>query len=81
MWGFCLTAGVETIKLDTLLEKIEVEKVDILSIDVEGWELEVMLGFDVQKYNPKVIVLENFENKSEYEIFMNQKGYIKKYNN
>ena len=71
------TIDVETIKLNTLLEKIEVEKVDILSIDVEGWELEVMLGFDVQKYNPKVIVLENFENKPEYENFMNQRGYIK----
>jgi len=68
---------VETIQLNTLLKEINVEKVDILSIDVEGWELDVMMGFDVKKYNPKVIILENFENKSEYETFMNERGYIK----
>jgi FkbM family methyltransferase len=68
---------VKTIKLNTLLEKINVEKVDILSIDVEGWELDVMMGFDIKKYNPEVIILENFEKKPEYETFMNERGYIK----
>lgn len=71
------TIEVETIKLNTLLERINVEKVDILSIDVEGWELDVMMGFNHLKYNPKVIVLENFEKKKEYEIFMFERGYIK----
>lgn len=68
---------VDTIKLNTLLEKINVDKVDVLSIDVEGWELDVLMGFDHLKYSPKVIVLENFENKQEYETFMNERGYIK----
>lgn len=68
---------VETIKLDTLLEKIDVEKVDVLSIDTEGWELDVMDGFNVSKYNPKVIVLENFEQNSKYEKYMKKKGYKK----
>jgi FkbM family methyltransferase len=71
------TIDVQTIKLDTLLKKINVDKVDILSIDTEGWELEVMMGFDEEKYNPKVIILENFENNSKYETFMNEKNYVK----
>jgi FkbM family methyltransferase len=74
------TIEIQAIKLDTLLNRINVEKVDILSIDVEGWELDVMMGFDHIKYDPKVIVMENFENKKEYEIFMNERGYIKKTN-
>jgi FkbM family methyltransferase len=72
------TIEVNTIRLNTLLEKINVEKVDILSIDVEGWELDVLMGFDHIKYDPKVIVLENFENKVEYEVFMSERGYYKK---
>ena len=71
------TIEVETIRLNTLLERIHIDKIDILSIDVEGWELDVMLGFDHIKYDPKVIVLENFEYKPEYEKFMNERGYIK----
>ncbi len=71
------TIEVETIKLNTLLEKIKIKKVDVLSIDTEGWELDVMNGFDVSKYNPKVIVLENFEKNAEYETYMEIKGYKK----
>jgi FkbM family methyltransferase len=68
---------VSTIRLNTLLEKVNADKVDVLSIDTEGWELDVMNGFDHIKYSPKVIVLENFESNPEYEKFMNQRGYKK----
>jgi len=68
---------VQTIKLNTLLDKIDVNSIDILSIDTEGWELEVMMGFDQEKYLPKVIVLENFQNNLNYESFMKDRNYIK----
>jgi len=71
------TIEVETIKLNTLLEKIDINRVDVLSIDTEGWELDVLDGFDHIKYNPKVVVLENFENISKYEQYMNSIGYKK----
>jgi len=34
------------------------KKIDFLSIDVEGHELEVLKGFDFKKYSPKIIVIE-----------------------
>ena len=68
---------VQTIKLNTLLDKIDVNSIDILSIDTEGWELEVMMGFDQEKYLPKVIVLENFQDNISYEPFMRDRNYIK----
>ena len=71
------TIEVETITLNTLLNNLNVDKIDVLSIDTEGWELEVMMGFDQEKYKPKVIVLENYENNLKYESFMNEKNYIK----
>lgn len=66
---------MKLIKLDTLLENLDIEKIDYLSIDVEGWEIEVMKGFSPEKYNPKVIVLENVGNSSKYSSYMNSVGY------
>ena len=69
------TIEVETIRLDNLLKKINVEHVDILSIDVEGWELEVLRGLNKNKYQPKVIVIENIENDENYHSYMKERGY------
>ncbi len=66
---------VKILKLNTLLENIKVEKVDFVSIDTEGWELEVMKGFDTKKYQPEIILLENYLYLSEYEIYMDSIGY------
>jgi len=42
---------------------------DLLSIDVEGHELDVLKGFDLDKYSPKVIVVEYLDlNVSKLEI-------------
>jgi FkbM family methyltransferase len=42
---------------------------DLLSIDVEGHELEVLKGFDLTKFSPKVIVVEYLDLKvSKLEI-------------
>ena len=50
---------VRVIKLDSLLQELNIEKIDFLSVDTEGWELEVMMGFDLIKYKPTVVLLEN----------------------
>jgi len=48
--------------LTQVLEEYDVERhlppVDMLCIDVEGYELEVLKGLDVKKYAPKFIFLE-----------------------
>jgi FkbM family methyltransferase len=67
---------VNVTKLDTLLDTLSVENVDFVSIDVEGWELEVMEGFSTSKYKPKVILLENYTHRNDYEPYMNNLGYV-----
>lgn len=62
--------------LDAILEEAGVEHVDFVSIDTEGWELEVMFGFNVNKYSPKVILLENVNHLNIYEHYMESCGYI-----
>lgn len=69
------TIEVDIITLDTLLDSIDVEKIDYLSIDTEGWEIDVMKGFDHIKYEPKVIVLENVQDEPKYPSYMNSIGY------
>ena len=66
---------VNVIKLDTLLDNLNVKQIDFLSIDVEGWEIEVMKGFSVEKFNPKVILLENYKHDIGYIHYMESLNY------
>ena len=70
------TIEVSVVKLDTLLSSLNIELVDFVSIDTEGWELEVMQGFDSDKYKPKVILLENYLYDEKYVSFMKERGYV-----
>jgi FkbM family methyltransferase len=62
-------------KLDTLLSELKIRRVDFLSVDTEGWELEVMKGFNTNKYRPEVILLENYTHSPKYIEYMNSIGY------
>ena len=45
------------------------EKIDFMSIDVEGHELDVLKGFDLKKYAPSIIVIEYLDlNVKKLEI-------------
>jgi len=62
-------------KLDTILEEAKVSKVDYVIVDVEGWELDVMKGFSIEKYKPKVVVLECIGDNELYHEYMNSINY------
>lgn len=66
---------VEIISLNLLLARIGIDSIDFISVDTEGWELEVMEGFDIRKYDPKVVLLENYANNNEYIDYMESAGY------
>ena len=66
---------VDVIRLETLLNRLKVTEVDFISVDTEGWELEVIEGIDLDRYKPKVVLLENYENNSNYANFMLERGY------
>jgi FkbM family methyltransferase len=66
------TIKVNLRRLDTILRDCGVRAVDLLSVDVEGWELQVMDGLTV---NPSVVVLENFLRDPSYALYMRRRGY------
>ena len=57
---FKRTISVPAFKLETILEKHDISTIDLLSIDVEGTELEVWQSFDSEKHKPKVLIIEYY---------------------
>lgn len=52
---------VDVRSLDWILSDLAVSHVDCISIDVEGTEMDVLGGACLEKYRPKVIVIENID--------------------
>jgi len=64
-------AGWQRVKvrtLDTILatHRPDLDAVDLLVVDVEGWELNVMRWLSSERYRPKVVVLENLFDEQAY---------------
>lgn len=49
---------VKTITLNTLLDMHVIDKVDFLSIDIDGGEIGALNGFDIQHYKPDLCAVE-----------------------
>jgi FkbM family methyltransferase len=47
------------LSLNQVLDQFQVEEIDFVTIDVEGGELEVLKGFDIKKYKPELLMIEN----------------------
>jgi len=62
-------------RLDAILFELGLAKVDILSIDTEGWEIEVLKGLDTTKIDCRVIVVENLNHEVAYTEYMAGIGY------
>ena len=63
---------VEARSLNSILKETGTKSVDLLSIDVEGAELEVLEGLDLDKYKPSLILLE------DKHLYLNKHRYLKK---
>ena len=60
--------NIQIEKLDTLLEKHNIpENFDIFILDVEGYEEEVLKGFSLDVYKPKIAVIEIPDEVPDYQ--------------
>lgn len=50
---------VPMLALDEILEEAGNPRLDFVSIDVEGMELEVLLGFDLARHSPRLLFVED----------------------
>jgi FkbM family methyltransferase len=52
---------VKSRSLNSILEENNIKNFDLLVVDCEGAELEILKNFDIQKYKPKLCILELHE--------------------
>ena len=62
--------------LDSLLDEAEAPKpIDLLSVDVEGHELDVLRGFDFARWKPRLILLEDHVTSLDKHTSCQRAGY------
>jgi len=61
--------------LDSLLEKAAIERCDFLSIDVEGFETEVLKGTSLGRLQPRLVLIEDKARSFDAHGFMKRAGY------
>jgi len=70
---------VPTITLNRLLEENGVEKIDFLSMDIEGGEPAALAGFDIQRFRPELVCIETApvwgERSLELKRYFEERGY------
>lgn len=66
---------VRVVTLDSILEESKVERIDFLSIDVEGTELDVLKGLNLERYRPRLILLEDKLVYLNKHLWLKRKGY------
>ena len=70
---------VKTKTLNSIIEnsKFQYDKINLLSIDVEGHELEVIKSIDLNKYAPEIILIEFMEGKlNEIKFYKQNINFI-----
>jgi FkbM family methyltransferase len=70
------STAIKKVKSETLNFIIEHSpfnnnKIDLLTIDVEGYEMNVLKGFDIKKYKPDIIILEFIDSSLKKQEFYN----------
>lgn len=58
--------------LTSIIEECNIDKIDFLSLDVEGYELEVLKGLDFDQFAPSFILAEA-NNRNELDDFLRSK--------
>jgi len=70
--------GAERVRittLDSVLQAAGVSRLDFVSMDVEGHEIEVMHGFNFEKYKPSLILIEDGVRDLAKHRFLKRQGY------
>jgi FkbM family methyltransferase len=66
---------MKAVRLQSLFDKYDIKKVDLISIDVEGAELQVLNSIDFDKTEIDVLLIENNYGLEKETEFLVSKGY------
>ena len=71
-------------KLNTMLDNNQITNIDMLVLDVEGYEINVLNGFSVETYNPTIFIIEIADQHPDFinnQIMMDKGKVLRKYFN
>ena len=78
---------VKAITLEQILDEHNCTNIDLLSLDTEGYELEILKGLNLDRYRPKYMLIElytndynntvNYLNSNNYKLHSNFTNYNK----
>lgn len=77
MWGKnaeVTEVRIPMITLNDLLDRENVKKIDLVSMDIEGHEPQALAGFDIERFSPELLVIEGKNKKVEQ--YMKDHGYV-----
>lgn len=63
-------------KLDTILSDNNINHIDLMVLDVEGYEENVLKGFSIDKYTPSIFIIEI---PDQFKDYINNKNLIDKF--
>lgn len=66
---------VDVARLDDLLDKHQFPRLDFLSLDTEGTEAEVLRGFTLGRWRPKLVVVESWFDTEPHRAYFEAAGY------
>lgn len=61
--------------LEDILQEVHAPPVDILSIDTEGSELDVLIGLNLEKNRPALLLVEDHMDTLDVYFFLKRAGY------
>jgi FkbM family methyltransferase len=70
------TCSVPARTLTAVLDEHRLRCIDLLSLDVEGYEIEVLKGFDLERFRPRHIVVED-SGRGEVDRYLTVRRYRK----
>ena len=74
------TEMVQCVTFDTLLNRHQVKRIDLLQIDVEGYDYELLKLFDFERIRPRLIRYEHshlkLSDRSSCKRYLKQNGYM-----
>jgi len=66
---------VPKISLNDLFDREGIKKIDLISIDIEGHELEALKGLDLERFSPELVVIESWDSGEKLTKHFNKHGY------
>jgi len=70
---------VPTRTLDEVFEQVGVDRIDFISIDVEGQELQALRGFSLDRWRPRILLVEDNSYYADPSVptFLAARGYVR----